>query len=48
INEWGSIKEAQQGIDKWICNYNYFYPHSMLNDLSPVEFEQLYTKQKAA
>ena len=48
INEWGSLEEAQQAIEKWIHNYNHLYPHSMLNDLSPVEFEQLYTKLIAA
>ena len=48
INEWGSLKEAQKDIEQWIFNYNHLYPHSMLNDLSPVEFEQMCTKQKAA
>ena len=48
INEWGSLEEAKQDIEKWMYRYNNLYPHSMLNDLSPVEYEQTCTKQKAA
>lgn len=48
INEWDSVAESRQCITQWIHDYNHLYPHSMLNDLSPVEFEQLYTKQNAA
>lgn len=48
INEWDSVDVARVSIEKWIHNYNTLYPHSMLNDLSPIEFEQLYTKQNAA
>ena len=48
INEWCSLKQAQQDIEQWIYDYNHLYPHSMLNDLSPVEFEQMCTKQKVA
>lgn len=48
INEWNSLDEAKKCIEKWIHNYNNLYPHSMLDYLSPVEFEQLNTKQNAA
>jgi len=48
INEWESLEKTQKSIKKWIHDYNYLYPHSALNYLSPVEFEQNITKQFAA
>ena len=51
IAEWNSLDQVQQDIDKCIENYNTVYPHSMLNDLSPVEFESQWlcnSTQKAA
>lgn len=39
IREWNSLDEAQQDVKRWIENYNHLYPHSVLNNLSPVEFE---------
>jgi len=51
INEWNRLDQVQQDIEKCIEDYNTLYPHSMLNDLSPVEFETewlLNSTQKAA
>lgn len=48
INEWESLEKTQESIKKWIHDYNYLYPHSALNYLSPVEFELNNTKQTAA
>jgi len=48
INEWDTFEQSQSQIEHWFHDYNYLYPHSMLNDLSPVEFEQLCTKLKVA
>jgi len=48
INEWNSLDEAKNSIEKWIYNYNNLFPHSMLDYLSPVEFEKQITKQKVA
>lgn len=39
INEWHSLDQVQKDIAKCIDDYNNHYPHSMLNYLSPVEFE---------
>jgi transposase InsO family protein len=39
INEWNSLNQVQQDIARCIEEYNYLNPHSMLNYLSPVEFE---------
>lgn len=48
INEWGSLEEAKRTIEQWIHDYNYLYPHSALNYLSPVEFELKNTNLNAA
>ena len=48
INEWGSLEEAQKAIEQWIHDYNHLYPHSALDYLSPIEYEQMFSKQKAA
>lgn len=48
INEWESLNQAQQTIKQWIYDYNYLYPHSALDDLSPVEFELQNTNLNAA
>lgn len=48
VNEWDIFEDVEPAIQQWIHDYNYLYPHSMLNDLSPVEFEQTCTKQEAA
>jgi putative transposase len=39
IAEWHSLDQVQQDIARCIEGYNTLYPHSMLNYLSPVEFE---------
>ncbi|MBW1677932.1 MAG: transposase [Deltaproteobacteria bacterium] len=49
--EWYSLDQVQQDIAKCIEDYNTLYPHSMLNYLNPVEFENQYnlnSTQKAA
>ncbi|NOY77890.1 MAG: transposase, partial [Calditrichaeota bacterium] len=38
INEWVSLKEAKQAIDKWIDFYNNEYVHSALGGMNPNEF----------
>jgi len=48
INEWDSLEEAQKAIEQWIHDYNHLYPHSALDYLSPIEYEQMFSKQKAA
>jgi len=48
INEWDTLDEAKKAIEQWIHDYNHLYPHSALDYLSPVEFEQMCTKQNAA
>ncbi len=47
INEWDTLQKAIKDIEKWIYHYNYFYPHSAINYLSPIEFENN-CKQKVA
>jgi len=51
ISEWKNLDQVQRKIEKWIDDYNILYPHSMLSNLSPVEFESAWsenTTQKAA
>jgi len=51
INEWNGLDQVQRDIAKCIRDYNLLNPHSMLNYLSPVEFETEWfanSTQKAA
>ena len=41
INEFNSFEEAQEAVDAFFVFYNNKYPHSTLNYLSPVQFENL-------
>jgi putative transposase len=48
LTEWKNLDQAKREIENWIWQYNHFYPHSALGYLSPVEFEQQLSTQKAA
>jgi transposase InsO family protein len=48
INEWNNLDQAKRAIKGWIWDYNNLYPHSTLGEISPVEFEQKISTQKAA
>lgn len=41
VNWFLSLEDARQKIDDWKWEYNYFRPHSSLDDLSPQEFINL-------
>lgn len=43
VNWFLSLEDAKQKIDDWKWEYNYFRPHSSLDDLSPQEFIILHT-----
>ena len=44
--EWDNIYEFKDALKNWIENYNTDYPHSSLNYMTPVKFEQaMLTKQ---
>ena len=43
VNWFLSLEDARQKIDDWKWEYNYFRPHSSLDDLSPQEFINLHT-----
>lgn len=48
LSEWKNLDHAKREIENWIWQYNHLYPHSALGYLSPVEFEQQISTQKAA
>jgi len=39
--EWDNIYEFKDGLKNWIENYNTDYPHSSLNYMTPVKYEQV-------
>jgi len=42
VNWFLSLEDAKSKIESWKDDYNYFRPHSSLNDLSPQEFINLH------
>ena len=49
INEFGSVKEGEEKIGRWIeVGYNKFYVHSQLGYISPEEYEALYYRNLMA
>lgn len=42
VNWFLSLEDDRQKIDDWKWEYNYFRPHSSLDDLSPQEFINLH------
>ena len=48
LTEWENLDQAKREIENYIWDYNNLYPHSTLQELSPVEFEQQISAQKAA
>jgi transposase InsO family protein len=40
-NDWQNPFELQQGLDKWVDEYNNDYPHSSLKHKTPCEFEKM-------
>ncbi len=41
-----SPEDAYEKINHWVAEYNYFRPHSSLNELTPAEFAEIIMKEK--
>ena len=41
-----SVENAYEKINGWIKGYNYFRPHSSLNEMRPAEFIKAYLEQQ--
>jgi hypothetical protein len=40
-NDFQKPFELQTALDKWVVDYNTYYPHSSLNYKNPSEFERI-------
>jgi putative transposase len=41
INWFMSLEDAEEKVDAWRYEYNYYRPHSSLNNLTPMEYIEI-------